>query len=65
MSEETEKCVGSGCNKDTGIPKNLAIDDPHRLECYVEGVGQLCPKCYDKIYGNTPINYGALLEKIH
>ena len=46
---ETEECIL--CHKDTGIPKNLHIDDPGRLGCYVEGCGQLCGKCYRDVYG--------------
>jgi hypothetical protein len=40
----TEKCIM--CQKDTGIPQNIDINDPRRLGCYVEGSGQLCLECY-------------------
>jgi len=46
---ETEECVQ--CHKDTKIPKNLHIDDPRRLGCYVDGCGQLCIECHRLIYG--------------
>ena len=43
--EEMDKCVF--CNKETEYPKSLNID--YRLH-YIEGAGQLCKECYDKIY---------------
>jgi len=42
---EMEKCVL--CGAETEVPINLHID---LRENYVEGVGQLCPACYNKIY---------------
>jgi len=48
MSSTTEECVL--CHKDTGIPKDVPIDDPRRLGCYVEGSGQLCKECYQDAY---------------
>jgi hypothetical protein len=45
---ETEKC--KLCDKDTGIPKRLDIDDPGRLGYYVECAGQLCRECYHNVY---------------
>lgn len=38
---KTEKCIL--CNTDTGVPLNLHID---LRNCYFEGIGQLCHKCY-------------------
>jgi hypothetical protein len=43
---EKEKCVS--CEKETNVPKNLNIDFRKN---YVEGAGQLCDECHDKIYG--------------
>ena len=42
---ELEKCAL--CGKETDIPINLDID---LRKNYVEGAGQLCPACYNKIY---------------
>ena len=42
---KTEKCVN--CKEDTGVLVNEHIDKRH---CYVEGVGQLCKDCWNKIY---------------
>jgi NMD protein affecting ribosome stability and mRNA decay len=42
---KTEKCVN--CGAETNVPIDLHID---LRENYVEGVGQLCPKCYLKVY---------------
>ncbi len=33
------------CLKDTGIPKNIHIEDPRRMGRYVVGMGQVCEKC--------------------
>lgn len=43
---ETDKCVS--CDEDTGVRKDMPVDV--RL-FYVEGAGQLCKKCWNKIYG--------------
>lgn len=43
----TEKCVG--CGVDTKIDVNTHVD--YRFY-YVEGAGQLCKSCYDKIYNS-------------
>ena len=43
--EEMDKCVF--CNKETEYPKSLHIDYRNH---YVEGAGQLCKECYDKVY---------------
>ena len=43
--KQTETCIS--CNKDTNIPVNLNIE---LREYYVEGAGQLCKNCYNKIY---------------
>ena len=42
---ETEKCVN--CKIETNIPVSRQIE---LRECYVEGVGQLCKDCWNKIY---------------
>ncbi len=42
---EYEKCVSCGC--ETNILKSLHID---YRNFYVEGCGQLCEKCWNKIY---------------
>ena len=42
---ETDPCVS--CGTDTKVPKSRHIDQrPH----YVEGSGQLCVECFNKIY---------------
>jgi hypothetical protein len=43
--EKTEICVI--CGKDTGVPVNQNID---LRKTYVEGAGQLCSTCYNKLY---------------
>jgi len=48
MNKETEKCVS--CGAETNVPVNQHIDFRKH---YVEGAGQLCPTCYDKIYGKS------------
>ena len=40
-----ENCVL--CDKETDVPINLDIN---LRKNYVDGVGQLCPACYNKIY---------------
>ena len=42
---ETESCVI--CGKSTEYRIDTPID---KRECYVEGAGQLCRKCYFEIY---------------
>lgn len=49
-SEEMDKCVF--CNKDTEYSKDIHIDE--RLH-YIEGAGQLCKECYDKIYNKDKL----------
>lgn len=44
---QTDLCVI--CSKDTGIPKTTDIS---YRNFYVEGAGQLCGDCWDKVYGN-------------
>jgi len=41
---EMERCVY--CNKLTNVPKDLHVD---LRDYYIEGVGQLCVKCYNEI----------------
>jgi recombinational DNA repair protein (RecF pathway) len=42
---ETEKCVN--CKAETNVPVNKHID---LRKFYVEGAGQLCEECWNKIY---------------
>jgi len=42
---EMDKCVS--CGKETQYPKHMHIDYRYY---YVEGAGQFCKECYDKIY---------------
>jgi hypothetical protein len=42
---ETEKCVM--CGAETNVPVDLHVD---LRKNYVEGVGQLCAGCYNKVY---------------
>ena len=44
---ELESCVIPGCRKILNIKKNTPID---LRRFYVEGVGQLCEDCYNRIY---------------
>ena len=48
---ELEECVSCGLMTET--PKNQHID---YRNYYVEGAGQLCKRCYDKIYGARMTN---------
>lgn len=41
-----EKCVVCGAN--TGYTFDISIFE---RQFYIEGAGQLCPKCHDEIYG--------------
>ena len=43
--EEMDNCVN--CGKQTSYSKNMCID---YRKYYIEGSGQLCKDCYDKIY---------------
>ena len=45
MKKETEKCVS--CGAETTVPIDQHID---LRKYYIEGAGQLCEKCYKKIY---------------
>lgn len=50
--EGTEKCTS--CGKDTGIPKKVNINvRPEEQGLYVEGSGQLCPECAERIYADA------------
>ena len=42
---ETEKCVN--CKVETNVPVNENVD---LRKFYVEGAGQLCEECWNKIY---------------
>jgi hypothetical protein len=48
---ETEKCVL--CEVQTNVPINEHIDN---RAFYVEGAGQLCESCYNKVYGPRMTN---------
>jgi len=48
---ETEKCVI--CGVDTKVPVDEHIN---KRDFYVEGAGQLCQNCYNKVYGSRMIN---------
>ena len=43
---EVDKCVL--CSEETIYPKDMHID--YRMY-YVEGAGQVCKSCYEKVYG--------------
>ena len=43
---DCERCVL--CGKQTNIPVMMPISE---RAYYVEGSGQLCPECYQKVYG--------------
>lgn len=49
--EESEKDICVKCKKPTQYTKDTNIDF---RKCYVEGAGQLCDECYDKIYETKP-----------
>jgi len=49
MEKVKDKCVS--CEVETSYNKTDHID--FRLG-YIEGAGQLCLECYEKIYGLTP-----------
>jgi hypothetical protein len=51
QTEDTEKCVL--CGEDTNVPKTENIDN---RAFYVEGAGQLCESCYNKVYGPRMTN---------
>jgi hypothetical protein len=46
VKPETEKCIL--CEEQTNVPINQNIEN---RSFYVEGAGQLCESCYNKIYG--------------
>jgi len=49
--EQFEKCV-CGCKGPTDVRRDTYIEN--RLN-YVEGIGQLLPECYERIYGPSLI----------
>lgn len=51
IKPEKEKCVT--CGAETPYLKNLPID---LRENYVEGAGQLCKTCADKIYDKKKLD---------
>jgi len=46
----TDLCVN--CLKDTMIPIDTPVD---ARENYVDGAGQLCEECNDRIYAHSPL----------
>ena len=44
-TKEKDKCVSCDC--ETPYDKDEHID---KRFCYIEGAGQLCERCWDKIY---------------
>ena len=50
-NDEFEGCV-CGCRRLTNVRKDVHID--YRLN-YIEGVDQLLPECYERIYGPSSI----------
>ena len=56
--KEHDKCVS--CGKETEYVKHL--DVRHRLY-YVDGAGQLCKECYDRIYNAPEQEYDWDLNK--
>jgi hypothetical protein len=49
MKVEMEVC--SYCGERTNVPVNQDVD---LRENYVEGAGQLCGECYNKVYNKLP-----------
>ena len=47
MEHKKEMDICVSCGKETKYPKMLNID---LREHYIEGAGQLCPKCFLTIY---------------
>jgi recombinational DNA repair protein (RecF pathway) len=47
MEEKLEKCVVCGQNTEYGIN-----DDINLRKYYIEGAGQLCEECFNRIYNN-------------
>lgn len=47
---DKEKDICVKCKKLTQYTKDVDID---LREHYIEGAGQLCDECYDKIYGQN------------
>ncbi len=47
------------CGKETEYTADMTIDE---RSCYVEGSGQLCNECYDKIYKKRIINDTRIFE---
>lgn len=43
------------CSTGLGYPQTLHIDHPQRLGNYVEGGGQLCPACAERIYSRVAV----------
>jgi len=48
MEKKIEKCVSCGIDTTYTVDQHIDI-----RQYYVEGVGQLCKKCYDKAYERT------------
>jgi hypothetical protein len=48
---KAEMDICTNCGKPTIYPKNMNINF---REYYIEGAGQLCKECYNKIYDEKP-----------
>lgn len=53
MNEKCKNEYCMACNKETDVPVNLHIDFRNY---YVEGAGQLCKECFERIYGKNNFN---------
>jgi len=51
--KERDCCVL--CGSETAYAKNLPVTE---RDSYVEGAGQLCPKCYLRVYGEKRSCHG-------
>ena len=49
LQEESDKDKCNLCNNDSPYDKSEPVDD--RI-AYIEGSGQMCLNCYDKVYGH-------------
>ena len=55
MKEKEEKCVI--CGENAGYMFDTPI---YERQFYVEGVGQLCEKCFKEIYTQEKLNEGSI-----
>ena len=51
-AEPLEACVL--CGEMTDVPVSMNIN---KRKCYVPGVGQLCRKCCEEVYGSTDLRF--------